>query len=489
VQNRNAIRQSAGLLRPVRVAFVAAVVLFAFFPLKAAAQSGPCSTGISVQQFYVGTDGNVTNAGRTTEGPVCVEIHYNRLRFNLGLNFQTTYTKGVDPSSVLTTGAAPAAAQGAAESQGPKKVQLDNISTSLSALDTLATTEVPQGVKAISSLLTSLDASIAPGKAFPNTVLKSGYEQLKPALADSQKLLFPAFPSDVAAGSACPAAPSATPAAGSPLAILLADQMDPTFYPANKQEVDNTLTLANLYKCAGDGYKAFVANIAMLKFWDNRFGDLGLHTTLTNAQIEAMDFTAYFIDSAQLNCTNIFNQSSSTTASLTDYDESQAASGATPAAHQQQNFFTLTCGSPFAVSVGVEFSTIRAQAFEIAPSKSGGNVYALSSNSAIHPLPIAIVHVRLAESADHKFALHASAGVSGNLQGQNSGGSSAEFLLGPSVSFFRTMFITGGLHIGAKSSLAGGFSVGDAVPSGTTTPSLTKSYTVGFGFAITFAKP
>lgn len=78
-----------------------------------------CPSGMPVQDFYVGVSGDVINSGRTKEGPVCVRVHYNRLRFNLSLNFVTTQGKGVDLSSVLLTGSLPAAAPGGAvESRG-----------------------------------------------------------------------------------------------------------------------------------------------------------------------------------------------------------------------------------------------------------------------------------------------------------------------------------------------------------------------------------
>jgi hypothetical protein len=203
-----------------------------------------------------------------------------------------------------------------------------------------------------------------------------------------------------------------------------------------------------------------------------------------------------FADSKQLNCSNIFNQSSSTTASITLYDESQTLTGnfTAPTSHQDASFFSLTCASPFAISAGIEFSTIPAREFAIVKSAGGANntsinKFGLTSDSAFHPLPVALVHVRLWESMDHRFAFHASSGASGNIQGQNSGGSSAEFLIGGSLSFFRTMFLTAGLHIGTESTLAGGFKVGDVVPSDITSVQVTKSYTKGLGIAITFTKP
>lgn len=57
------------------------------------------------------------------------------------------------------------------------------------------------------------------------------------------------------------------------------------------------------------------------------------------------------------------------------------------------------------------------------------------------------------------------------------------------VGLFRTMFVTVGAHIGQVGALAGGYKVGDAVPSSVTAAPVTGSYKVGFGLAFSFTKP
>jgi hypothetical protein len=456
------------------------------------AQTDPgCPSGIPVQDFYVGVSGDVTNSGRTKEGPVCVRVHYNRLRFNLSLNFVTTQGKGVDLSSVLLTGSLPAAAPGGAVD--PRIAQLGNILAALTLVDRNAST-VNDGVQDIKSLVASIDASIAAGSALPEGAVKQKYKALAPTLVLAAGMQVQALPTDLTSG-VCPSSPG-VPAAGSVLQTLQGYKADNDFYTANQANVDRALNLANLYKCGGTGQTALTTNIAILKFWDSRFQELGLKTDITDAQLAQLNLSDYFVASSVVACGNIFNQSSSTTASITVYDESQTLSGnlGTPSAHQDQNFFTLTCASPFAVSAGVEFSTIPSREFAIVKSTGGANntsinTFGYSSNSSFHPLPVAIVHVRLWESRDQRYAFHASAGASGNIQGQNSGGSSAEFLVGGSFSFFRTMFVSAGLHIGTQNSLGGGFKIAQQVPSDITTVPVTKSYTTGFGLAITFTKP
>jgi hypothetical protein len=492
VRNTRAVNLSFSRRRSVRLWVILAALLFPTGVLCKPAQTDPgCPSGMPVQDFYVGVSGDVTNSGRTKEGPVCVRVHYNRLRFNLSLNFVTTQGKGVDLSSVLLTGSLPAAAPGGAVD--PRVAQLGNILAALTLVDQNAY-RVSNGVQEVKSLVAYVDASIAAGSSLPEGAIKERYKALAPTLVLAEGMQVQALPTDLTSG-VCPSSPGA-PAAGSVLQTLQGYKADNVFYSANQANVDSALNLANLYKCGGTGQTALTTNIAILKFWDSRFQELGLKTDITDAQLAQLSLLDYFVASSVVACGNIFNQSSSTTASITVYDESQTLSGnlGTPGAHQDQNFFTLTCASPFAVSAGVEFSTIPSSEFAIVKSPGGANntsinTFGYSSNSSFHPLPVAIVHVRLWESRDQRYAFHASAGASGNIQGQNSGGSSAEFLLGGSFSFFRTMFVSAGLHIGTQNYLGGGFKIGQQVPSDVTTVPVTKSYTTGFGLAITFTKP
>lgn len=450
-----------------------------------------CPTGAAVLDFYVGTNGNVSDSGRTKEGPICVQIHYNRLRFNLFVNFDTAQAKGADLSSVILTGAVPGNAAGA-RNDTERVAQLQNILAALNQQDNDANAVV-SGIDGVKVLVAYLDNVISSRSLFPNAIILQKYKDLRRFLQAAERLQKGILVPDSVTGG-CPQSPG-SPAAGSSLDILQQDHSDADFYAANAANVDAALNLANLYRCGAPKQTALPTNVAILKFWDDRFQEIGLSTTLPDASLNQLSLDAFFVVSTYLQCGNIFNQSSNTTASLTTYDETPTLSGnlSAPTAQQDKTFFTLTCASPFAVSGGVEFSTIPSNEFAIVKSSGTGttstNKFGYSSQSSFHPLPVAVAHVRIWESQNQKYAFHFSAGASGNIQGQNSGGSSAEFITGGSLSFFRTMFVTAGLHIGTKTSLAGGFKIGDAVPSDITTVSVTKSYTTGFGLAITFTKP
>lgn len=479
-----------GTAKGIRVgsltACILAVAIVVLAPLCLFGQSGGCTAGAPVRNFYIDQNGNVTSTGRSSEGPACVEVHFNAFRFDVSVTLNTSITAGPNLQSV--TGSGPTAQTGA-----EKADELAKLQNELTRLDKAASEEA-NGVKDLTALLAFVDLNIGPGKAFPEAEIKQQYAGLKKALLDSETLQFNFLPTDLASG-VCPSTPAATPAPGSILAKLQGYQGDTTFYtgPA-KAAVDAALGLANLYKC-GPNVTTVENNIAILKWWDGRFQGFGLRSDSKGDPLQ-VNLGPFFVNSNPLSCGNIFNQSSSTTASVTLYDWSQTLTGtfAKPAAHQDQNFFALTCASPFTISAGVEFSTIPSREFGIIKSAGGPNntsinTFGLTSDSAFHPLPIALAHARLWESPSHKLAAHATAGASGNIQGQNSGGSSAEFLIGGSLSFFRTMFISLGLHVGTESTLAGGFKVGQTVPTDISSVQVSKSYTKGVGIAITFTKP
>ena len=121
---------------------------------------------------------------------------------------------------------------------------------------------------------------------------------------------------------------------------------------------------------------------------------------------------------------------------------------------------TVECTSPFTVSAGVAFSSIGQREFAIVQSSDGKNPpgvvnkFASTATSSFHPLPLGIIHARIWEGLPNTWkenlGFHASFGMAGNFKSQSAGGSDVEFLAGPSISLFRTMFFTPGVHIGHK---------------------------------------
>ena len=188
-----------------------------------------------------------------------------------------------------------------------------------------------------------------------------------------------------------------------------------------------------------------------------------------------------------------FSRTKSTAVTLTRID---MMPGTTATSAETVLSVAAECTSPFTISAGAAFTTLAEREFGIQAVVKNADVsktdtvnqFVAVTKSSFHPLPIGLVNVRLWEPSEW-FSLHASFGIAGNLKSQSAGGSDADFLMGPSISFFRTMFLTGGLHLGREVALGANYKLGDQVPSSVTTPPLQKSYKAAFGFAITFTKP
>ncbi|HEY6770282.1 MAG TPA: hypothetical protein VI386_36530 [Candidatus Sulfotelmatobacter sp.] len=260
------------------------------------------------------------------------------------------------------------------------------------------------------------------------------------------------------------------------------------------KEADKTLAGFGDMSSTSSKYTGFRDARELLLTWQQRM--TGLYDAWMAYKTDPVKNPDPFSNSRDGDCDFAFSQTKKTALTLSRTDRMPGTKDTKPEAVLSA---TVECTSPFAVTAGVAFSSIQEREFAIVPSSDGKNPpgvvnkFQSTAKSSFHPLPLGMIHARLWEGAPDTWrenvGLHASFGMAGNFRSQNSGGSDVEFLAGPSVSLFRTMFVTPGLHIGHKVSLGGGFNEGDIVPSSITQPPLQKSYKLGFGLAITFTKP
>jgi len=228
--------------------------------------------------------------------------------------------------------------------------------------------------------------------------------------------------------------------------------------------------------------------------WQTRMTDLrdrwNAYEATQQGKTEAENPNPFSL-STSADCEFAFSRTKTTAVTLTRVDLMPGTTSTGPETVLSVN---VVCTSPFTVSAGVAFSSIDEREFGLqsiaaAPPATGTvNKIVPTAKSSFHPLPLGMIHARLCEFND-TFALHASFGLAGSFRSSSAGGSDAEFLLGPSISLFRTMFLTPGLHLGHKVSVGGGFVEEGEVPSTITTVPIQKSSALGFGFAITFTKP
>jgi hypothetical protein len=515
---------------------------------KASGIGSDCTPNKRLPPFSVDATGNVSAKGRSIEGPVCIEVDYNPLQYRVSISSVETQTKGPDPSSVLLgsksvsggTGSTPELAKRAKPDQLSKAFKqleddYDAIFKELQGEKTSYNAAVTAQNTAISDIKLLLNALV--GKPLPaqataianeyNTTLRidfgnaaSAVDKFIPADLPPKQGPDPDTPPesllqrlnnisraldrlgvDYNAGDTLPAntkinCTGDTVAGGTTYKVgwrdWYGDAICKQLFDNLKQIITDAATSMQPFSNNTDNINALRTKVATVKYWEKRFADIG-----ATPGAVAIDFSQTGVVRDEEPCGNIFNQNASRTISLVTVDETPTLDGNSPTVKTQDPFLTVTCASPIALSAGVGFSSIRQKEFAIiksAGSTPGGPSVAkfgTLSDSAFRPMPAAYVHARLKESADHKLGLHATLGVSGNIQGQDSGGSSAEFLTGFSLSLWRTIYISVGAHIGTQSELAGGFHEGDVVPSDITTiqGQVKRSYTGGFGFAFSFGKP
>lgn len=506
-----------------------------------------CTPSKRLPPFTMDATGNVSAKGKSIEGPVCIEVDYDPLQYRVSFSSVESRTPGPDPTSVLLGAKFVSGGIGDTKTMAkrPKQDQLskafkeladdyDGLFKELQSEKTGYGTAVAAQTKTIAdikSLLNNLTGKALPAQA---SEITNAYEPtIRIDFGNATSAVDKFLPADLAPKNPDPNAPSESLVqrlynisrgldrlgidynAGDPLpdkTIIncsgdtiaggkvykvgwrdwYGDAICKQLYDSLKQSIADAVTSMQPYINDSDNVKALRAKVAIVKYWEKLFADIGAKPGSVS-----VDFGTSGVAKDQEPCGNFFNQNVSRAISLVTVDEAPTLDGSAPAVKAQDAFLTVTCASPVALSAGVAFSNIEQKEFAIiksAGSTPGGpsvSKFGTLSDSAFHPMPAAFVHGRLLESADHQLGLHATLGISGNIQGQDSGGSSPEFLTGISFALWRAIYLTAGLHIGTKAELAGGFHEGDLVPSDISTiqGQVKRSYKAGFGFAFSFGKP
>lgn len=204
--------------------------------------------------------------------------------------------------------------------------------------------------------------------------------------------------------------------------------------------------------------------------------------------------TAFQLDDTET-CKFAFSSTKKNAVTLTRVDQTPGVVSPKP---ETVLSVVVECTTPFSVSAGVAFSTVPDNQFVVAavpigpamgttPAETAPTIVQTSS-STFHPLPLAMINARLYEWSDWG-AVYASFGIAANTRSQSAGGSTAEYLLGPSVGLFRYFLFTPGVYFGSEATVGNGYAVGSIVPTTVTTVPVTTRYKPSFGLGITFTKP
>jgi hypothetical protein len=150
---------------------------------------------------------------------------------------------------------------------------------------------------------------------------------------------------------------------------------------------------------------------------------------------------------------------------------------------------TVICSSPLSIGAGFGFSTVHEHQLSFVQSLNAsnqvGSVFGFSARSNFTPVPVLLLNTRVHEWNDN-WALHVSNGAVAVIQTGVTAGTAIQYVSGVSVSYKRSLFVTGGFQAGRVQHLAGGFVIGQPVPPGISTPPVENRWSPGFVLTFTY---
>ena len=470
---------------------IALVGLFFFCAITTQAQSNTNLFRCEDQKHVIQL--SLNNSGQSVEGPSCAQITINALRYGADFGKTVTYSAGPNLTSIFPSSFSPGGGEppkGGAPISLEEQFEADEVirktlSAQLILLESKNRTtgsNLDKYLAALRTTITETDDTLVTGgaagvlavvndpafKAQMDKMLGSLaswnttdelLNRLQQVLADLNSLPLD-FPTNTGTVTGDPCSAANIKMLGwSDWSTKCRDAQ----YKLAQSSLTSMLTEAALWTSDSDKATQFAKKIGIVQYWK---------IVITGLQQES------FTRQAEVKCGVLFNRNEQTVLKLIITDRTSVFDSQVPQPQTKDNLLTVACSSPFSISAGAAFSTIRNPQFAIVKSTPapGGttstNTFGVTSDASVNPYPIAIAHARLHNWEENRYALHFSFGVGARINGQSSGGSSAEFLTGLSFSFLRTIYITGGLDIGKQSQLIGGFKVGVTVPPDVTTPLL-----------------
>lgn len=164
-----------------------------------------------------------------------------------------------------------------------------------------------------------------------------------------------------------------------------------------------------------------------------------------------------------------------------------------PKSKSSQGVVTVVCSSPVTIGAGFGFARLAETNYAFVqsagPPDASGNPtvvskIGLTSQSNFRTVPVILVNTRLKEF-NEIWAFHFSTGAAVSLS-SGAVGNNVEYVVGGSLSFRRAAMVTVGVEVGRESSLAGGFKVGEIVPTNLDAPPIQQKWAVGPAFMFTY---
>jgi len=411
----------------------------------------------------------IYNSGDTVEGPVCVKVYYNALRYDIGLNVTVTTTSGPDPAGAVTApkagGGVPGAGQDTIEQI---KAELSSAEGTLQGYRTQDDAAAANLSNAVATLGSVVDLS--------NTAFDQGGATAVLALLNTGPVTSALAIGTAVSWKATDDFIDKLQELKDRVTKLQAGNPSPADAASLQTRIALDLTAVTPYTQAGDKTSSFLKQKVVFMWW-------GAHINNLNANA----FTAQVF----VGCNISTNTNKANVVKVSGLDNFPRFASQQPTALTiGGNVANVTCSTPFVISAGMEISFLKSPTYGLVPSgTTGAKQFGITDNGGINPMALAMAHWRLHDFVDHKLGLYGSFGTAAHVQASAAGGSSAEYVSGFSLGFFRTAFVTAGWHLGKVGTLDGGYTVGSPVPTGVTTVPVISSYKSGFGLAITFTKP
>jgi hypothetical protein len=334
------------------------------------------------------------DTGEVLEGPVCVGVLVNGLRYSAELARAVTITAGPNLSAAIAAAPSPGGGR-TAESAGVGDIRTEL--TTQRALAAAYDLQNAQSAAAVAKAVSELKALVAQSDDIyrsngPAGVLAAAKDaQLTASIEGARRAIWSATDNVYAKLKALQ---------GRASDLLLNNPPDPDKAALAGLQTAIANLLGDIAPSVVNGEKtaAFYRQKGIVDYWSR------LISGLTEDS---------FVLTTYVPCGITLNQSKQIALRLLQSDRLPAFEGQPPgAADLKDPFITVSCSSAFVVSAGVEFRFLKTSTFGLVPSGStGANQFGVTDQQNKIPLPLAMAHVRLAQDASHRVGLYGSFGV------------------------------------------------------------------------------
>src|SRR6266446_3551728 len=356
--------------------------LLLFFASSLHAQSNPALFRCKDQKHIINL--SINNSGEMVEGPACAQIVINALRYGADFGKTVTYTTGANlPSIFPSTFSGGGGLEKEKEKEKAESLNehfnsdftaiksLQGQLPGLEALNRTTGSDTDKYLASLRALIAQTDETLKAGgppavvalitsadtKRQMDDVLKNAFnwKTTDGIIAALQRLQadLNALPASFPANTGTVTGDSCTETNIGQLGWADWSKCRDAQYKAAQAIVAAALTEAGAWTSDSDKAAQFVKKIGIVLYWKNTIGALNADSFTLQAEVQ---------------CGVLFNKNAQTTLKLILVDRTSVFDGQIAQPQTKDGLLTVTCSSPFAISAGAAFSTIRNRQFAIVKS-------------------------------------------------------------------------------------------------------------------------